>query len=463
MSDLRIDRIPEKFRKDAEKFDDNYDKSLNNEELSCFCENMNITEDKLMGLIVEHEKDILKEGVVKPAGYVIGGAAILSGAAFFAETVLTKGRSKGKITKAITGFFKKGVNVFKKGVKKAATNEMVPKINENSKNTAKTIAKATAGAGLVGAVATGITSCNVDLTGADDEYVKSSNITQNVTIEANITIKTGENLTTLLSLLNDIRGNFNRIEELLKEIRNNNNTDNAHIRNLLAAIQNAISNLNDNVTAGNEEQTKLLKAILSKLSDINSGVINLTEAQADFATRLLNKLDKMDANQCGFAQKILDKLDKMDANQVRNAEALLDAVLQLKGNCSEWFNAVLNAIQNKSYPELQEILTAIRENTEVAQNTQAKITSLTVIFQAVMEDFRNQLEDAHDELAEKLNRNIKLLEEILNKIPSKIDTVDLSQILDKLDELLQCCQANQNGGNCGNHEGILDDLEEMLS
>lgn len=458
MSDLRIDRIPEKFRKDAEKFDDNYDKSLNEEELSCFCENMKITKDELMGLIVEHEKEILKEGVFKPAGYVIGGAAILG----LAETVLTKGKSKGRITKAITGFFKKGVNVFKKGVKKAATNEMVPKINENSKNTAKTIAKATAGAGLVGAVATGITSCNVDLTGADDEYVKAPNITQNVTIEANITINTGENFAELISLLGDIRGNFTRIEELLNGIRNDNNTNNEHIRNLLAAIQNAISNLNSNVTTGNEEQTKLLKAILSKLNDINSGVNNLTEAQADLATRLLNKLDKMDANQCAFAQKILDKLDKMDANQVKNAEALLDAVLQLKGNCSEWFNAVLNAIQNKSYPELQEIITAIRENTEVAQNTQAKITSLTIIFQAVMEDFKNQLKDAHGELAEKLNRNITLLEEILNKIPSKIDSVDLSQILGKLDELLECCQANQNGGNCGNHEGILEDLDDML-
>ena len=225
----------------------------------------------------------------------------------------------------------------------------------------------------------------------------------------------------------------------------------------------AINNLNSNVTTGNEEQIKLLKAILSKLNDINSGVNNLTEAQADLATWLLNKLDEMDANQCAFAQKILDKLDTMDANQVKNAEALLDAVLQLNGNCSEWFNAVLNAIQNKSYPELQEIITAIRENTEVAQNTQAKITSLTIIFQAVMEDFINQLNDAHDELAEQLNHNITLLQEILNKIPSKIDSVDLSQILDKLDELLECCQANQNGGNCGNHEGILEDLEDMLS
>lgn len=463
MSDLRIDRIPEKFRKDAVNFDDNGDKLLNDEELSCFCENMNITKDELMGLIVEHEKEILKDGVVKPAGYVIGGAAILGGAAIFAETVLTKGKSKGRITKAITGFFKKGVNVFKQGVKKAATNEMVPKINENSKNTAKTIAKATAGAGLVGAVAAGMTSCNVDLTRVDDEYVKAPNITQNVTIEANITINTGENFTELISLLGDIRGNFTRIEELLNGIRNDNNTNNEHIRNLLAAIQNAINNLNSNVTTGNEEQTKLLRAILSKLNDINSGVNNLTEAQADLATWLLNKLDKMDANQCAFAQKILDKLDKMDANQVQNAEALLDAVLQLKGNCSEWFNAVLNAIQNKSYPELQEIITAIRENTEVAQNTQAKITSLTIIFQAVMEDFKNQLNDAHDELAEKLNHNITLLEEILNKIPSKIDSVDLSQILVKLDELLECCQANQNGGNCGNHEGILEDLEDMLS
>ena len=80
-----------------------------------------------------------------------------------------------------------------------------------------------------------------------------------------------------------------------------------------------------------------------------------------------------------------------------------------------------------------------------------------------MEDFINQLNDAHDELAEQLNHNITLLQEILNKIPSKIDSVDLSQILDKLDELLECCQANQNGGNCGNHEGILEDLEDMLS
>ena len=42
MSDLRIDRIPEKFRKDAVNFDDNGDKLLNDEELSCFCENMKI-------------------------------------------------------------------------------------------------------------------------------------------------------------------------------------------------------------------------------------------------------------------------------------------------------------------------------------------------------------------------------------------------------------------------------------
>ncbi|MDO5307668.1 MAG: hypothetical protein Q4E83_07900, partial [bacterium] len=75
MSDLRIDRIPEKFRKDAANFDDG-DKLSNDEELSCFYKNKKITEDESMGLIVEPEK----KGVVKPAGYVIGGAAILGGA-----------------------------------------------------------------------------------------------------------------------------------------------------------------------------------------------------------------------------------------------------------------------------------------------------------------------------------------------------------------------------------------------
>ena len=71
---------------------------------------MNITKDELMGLIVEHEKEILKEGVVKPAGYVVGGVLT---AAYLAELVLTKGKCNGQIAKSIAGFFKKGVNIYK--------------------------------------------------------------------------------------------------------------------------------------------------------------------------------------------------------------------------------------------------------------------------------------------------------------------------------------------------------------
>ncbi len=457
MSDLRIDRIPEKFRKDAVNFDGNGNKSLNDEELSYFCENMNITKDELMGLIVEHEKDILKEGVVKPAGYVIGGAAILSGAAFFAETVLTKGRSKGRITKAITGFFKKGVNVFKKGVKKAATNEMVPKINENSKNTAKTIAKATAGAGLVGAVATGITSCNVDQT-----EVHGGGITQNFTSYVNVDInfkKIADNIlealsTTnqtlqslsdkfdkLISLLMTHINDTNRTLEQIKDemlyiielIKIGNDSRNQNNLELLSYLETIIKNQNEEHKL-NQEQNKLLMQLIT-LTKVGN---DMTAEQLEISKNIANNIYKLNENQINFATKVFEEFGKVENNQTAQ-NAILNAILSKLANIED-----MNNTQMGYFDSILEELKSITSNTDAIKTMFNKIIAL--------------ISENHKEIADKL-------QEILNKIPAGCDcsNVDLSQILDKLDKLLECCQANQNGGNCGNHEGILDDLEEMLS
>ena len=148
----------------------------------------------------------------------------------------------------------------------------------------------------------------------------------------------------------------------------------------------------------------------------------------------------------------------MENNKI--AQGTQDAVKDMSGKMTEEHNAILEAIQKVQagggdYGDLKAILEEIAQNTSLLPDINKQLCLIGSAIEKILDEVKGMRTETKEGLLA-----------ILAKIPDgcKCQTVDISGILAKLDEILAELKkdpADNNGDT--NHEGILKDLEDYFS
>ena len=283
--------------------------------------------------------------------------------------------------------------------------------------------------------------------------------------------------------------NLEMLTKILEKIeQGGNDKDYTDILNAILA------KLNESVDNGNkmgEELRALLNSILDNIQNFNADM-------KDGINALLAKIDQLSEQQAKYVKVILEKMDQMDKTNQNAFKAILCAIGQLGSKADKYLQILANG-QKLTNEQLNEILKAIIESNNIAKNTQSMIADLGDLvnrlgaelfarlekgqltldeIKDLIAQFKNEVTDGQKATNEKLtfigailnnfiqqvgnmNEETKsILLAILAKIPEgcHCGDVDLKVIIEKLEIIIQTIKDNPEG----NHEGILDDLDDLL-
>lgn len=209
----------------------------------------------------------------------------------------------------------------------------------------------------------------------------------------------------LMDKINDILGK-------MQEIINNQNTahqDRENIINVISSNMEAITRILNNIHLSGQERNDLL-AESNRLAEIQNQILN-----------------RMDNNLAEFFQETWNRFDSMaDAERAFHLQILQYAA---DGNAS-----------------LDEIKDLLRAGNDINLGNSGNLELIRVAIQGLRNDFNN----LSPEILSKLNA-------ILNKIPAGCNcNCDTAEIIAKLEIIITKLES-------GNHEGILDDLDNLNS
>lgn len=312
-----------------------------------------------------------------------------------------------------------------------------------------------------------------------------------------------------------------KVDEILSAIYSNNELSEAN-NELLKQILTKISTIEANDKEGKDLLNKILAKVTESVENQNE---MKTENQA-FYQAVLDKMGNLDSGMKEGLNKVLEAIDNntltdkeilakltdliskfgnLSAGQETDLTVVVNAINALGGD----LNAILAEIQ-KGNSQLEAIREAIEKNNEIAQGTQDAVNNLaaqnnkdheTIIalmtkllendandaatmddIKAILNEIKTntkgnwdtslRIEDKLNLVAQTINVILEtqkelgddtkaVLLQILAKIPDgcNCETVDLTVIIEKLDKLIE---ATEEGRNDPKHEGILDDLDDLL-
>lgn len=207
----------------------------------------------------------------------------------------------------------------------------------------------------------------------------------------------------LMDKMNDILGK-------MQEIINNQNTahqDRENIINVISSNMDAITRILNNIHLSGQERNDLL-AESNRLAEIQNQILN-----------------RMDNNLAGFFQETWNRFDSMaEAERAFHLQILQYAA---DGNAS-----------------LDEIKDLLRAGNDINLGNSGNLELIRVAIQGLRNDFNNLSPEI-----------LSRLDAILNKIPAGCNcNCDTAAIIARLEIIITKLQS-------GNHEGILDDLDNL--
>lgn len=276
----------------------------------------------------------------------------------------------------------------------------------------------------------------VDTIGSNDN--ESAKILNQILAEIRIAIEQNKDVDSrtqaLLQSILDNMQNFNAdLKTAVAQLLAKMDQMSAEHRDFCNQILSKLDNMDNNAKAG-------LAMLIKQMAENNT----LTQMQLNKLKVIIDKLDKAsEADQKFYNQAIallselLSKVDKLG----NKADSILDAI----GNISLDANVDLSTIEKM----LADILAQSKANGDVLTSIDGKMNLVAI----TLEGIKSQLE----EMGGDHKAIIARLDAILAKIPEgcKCDA-SLTVIIEKLDKIIQ---EIKNGNN---HEGILDDLENMF-
>mgnify|MGYP001069192310 CR=1 FL=1 len=243
--------------------------------------------------------------------------------------------------------------------------------------------------------------------------------------------KTHALLQSILDNVQNFNGDLKAAVEALLAKMDQMSTENKTFFN---DVLNKLDNMDNNAKAG-------LAMLIKQMAENNT----LNEMQLDKLKVIIDKLDtaheddlKFHNQSIALLSELLSKIDKLGDK----ADSILDAI----GNISLDVNVDLSAIEKM----LADILAQSQANGDVLTSIESKLNLVAI----TLEGIKTQIEiNGGDNKA-----ILKKLDEILAKIPEKCNCdKDLKVII----EILKKIAVEVGKGN--NHEGILDDLEDLFN
>ena len=276
----------------------------------------------------------------------------------------------------------------------------------------------------------------VDTIGSNDN--ESAKILNQILAEIRIAIEQNKDVDSrtqaLLQSILDNMQNFNAdLKTAVAQLLAKMDQMSAENREFCNQILSKLDNMDDNAKAG-------LAMLIKQMAENNT----LSEMQLNKLKVIIDKLDNAsEADQKFYNQAIallselLSKVDKLGDKA--------DSILAAIGNISLDANVDLSTIEKM----LADILAQSKANGDVLTSIDSKMNLVAI----TLEGIKSQLE----EMGGDHKAIIARLDAILAKIPEgcKCDA-SLTVIIEKLDKIIQ---EIKNGNN---HEGILDDLENMF-
>ena len=270
----------------------------------------------------------------------------------------------------------------------------------------------------------------------------------------------------------------NLLTQLLDKFNNGSMTE-----EMLQKILDAISKNGDKIDATNQ----LLAKIQDQDEKFQKNILNaINELGANIVTQLNNVIAVIKAsgdtgkNIEALLNKVLEKLDTMDKNQKENAEKIIETINNFKVTGGD---VDLSSIEKL----LQDLINMTSGNNDILKDINAKMDVLTLTIERAKDEILEKMPDDPntDAILKKLDEFMNLSNSNSSNILSKMDTIinllnnikdstyDDSELMAKLDEILAAIKdhnvtVNVEGEvtcncNCGqNHEGIIDNLEDVL-
>lgn len=237
------------------------------------------------------------------------------------------------------------------------------------------------------------------------------------------------------------------------------------VNNLLAKLDGLPAAMKDNyadLLTAIAENTAIDSDILDKLSELTETVANLTPGQASDLSAVISAIEALGENVGSILTEIQNGNSQLDAIReaiVANtgvATGIKEAIEAFKATVSEENKAILDNI-SAGNATLAEIKTLIGELKDLkAVETKDYTDVLNLILAAI----NNLIAQENTFDTDTKNRLLEILAKIPAKCDCKHETVDLSGILDKLDQLIESAKSEDRDDP--KHEGILDDLEDLL-
>ena len=225
----------------------------------------------------------------------------------------------------------------------------------------------------------------------------------------------------------------------------------------------------DKILNAINDNTAVDKEILATLGDLISKFENLSPGQATDLTVVVNALEALGVDTKAILaeiQKGNSQLENIRESIEKNnqiAAKTMDAVENLKNQNNKDHETIIalmtkllenDANNAATMDDIKAILNEIKTNTKGNWDTSLRIEDkLNLVAQTINVILETQKELSDDTKA--------VLLQILAKIPDgcNCETVDLTVIVEKLDALIK---ATEEGRNDPKHEGILDDLDDLL-
>ena len=309
-------------------------------------------------------------------------------------------------------------------------------------------------------------------------------------------------------LLDAISKNGDKIDvtnELLTQIKNQDKQLQEEILNYISSIGlDVISNLNNILKEiGNNsnklsEVTQLLAKIQYENEQFQKNILNtidklgvdITKALTNIVIAIENGNDTVSKNIEALLDKVLAKLDTMDANQQESAKAIIDAIANI--NVGEGGNIDISSLEKM----MAELIELTAKNNSLLESIDGKLDLIQLSIDAAKDEILSLLSNEFDKNDERYKNIMNTLNEIKinagsgsyddTELLQKLDSIlvlldkignkeyDDTELMEKLDKILEAIKDHnitiditgkvECNCNCGgNHEGILGDLEDILS
>ena len=324
----------------------------------------------------------------------------------------------------------------------------------------------------------------------------------------------------ILDAIAGVGSQSEQIRDLLEQILAVGYDTNGAVKQGLAKNNELLTEILKKLTVlGENDKAKvdLLTKILAKVTEDVANDKEVAKEQKKLMEAILAKIEKMNDQQVVFFDAVLGKLDFMTEKGMKAVDIIVNAI-------TTGDESIVNAIEglgDKGKTALKGVIEAINKNTEVAKGSYdvlvailgkldklgdkadaiivaisniatGKEVDLSTIEQlladikaqeeanggkidkgnsllteirdklnfvgTIIEGIKTDIQDNHKDLMAKFPDLIERLDKILAKIPDGCNCgdVDLTVIIDKLDLLIKVIKEG------GNHEGILDDLDDLL-